>query len=76
MERAPLKEALGRHAYFQSGFRESNIWPYNRDILYFDNVSERSKLFNASQREELIEFVKEKLLEICSVSEAPLATLK
>nr|WP_288977722.1 PD-(D/E)XK nuclease family protein [uncultured Allomuricauda sp.] len=76
VERAPLKEALGRHAYFQSGFRESNIWPYNRDILYFDNVSERSKLFNASQREELIEFVKEKLLEICSVSEAPLATLK
>ncbi|MEC3965626.1 PD-(D/E)XK nuclease family protein [Flagellimonas halotolerans] len=76
VERAPLKEALGQLAYFQSGFRESNIWPYNRDILYFDNVSERSKLFNASQREELIEFVKEKLLEICKASEAPLASLK
>ncbi|MAU17156.1 MAG: hypothetical protein CMH46_16635 [Muricauda sp.] len=76
VERTPLKAALGQHEYFQSGFRESNIWPYYRYILYFDNVSDRSKLFNASQREELIEFVKEKLLEICKASEAPLASLE
>jgi len=75
VERAPLKAALGQLEYFQSGFRESKVWPYYRYILDFDNVSERSKLFNASQREELIEFVKEKLLEICSVSEAPFASL-
>lgn len=76
VERAPLKAALGQHEYFQSGFRESNIWPYYRYILDFDNVSERSKLFNASQRDELMERVKVQLLELCEVSEAPLASLK
>lgn len=75
VERAPIKAILGQHAYFQSGFRESTIWPYNKDILYFNDVNERSKLFNASQREDLIKYVKEKLLEICEVSEAPLASL-
>lgn len=76
VERAPIKAVLGQHAYFQSGFRESNIWPYNRDILYFDDVSERSKLFNTGQREDLIEIVKEKLLELCKASEDSLASLK
>jgi hypothetical protein len=75
VERAPLKVVLGQHEYFQSGFRESNIWPYYRYILDFDNVSNRSKQFNASEREDLIERVKAKLLEICEVSEASLASL-
>lgn len=76
VERAPIKSILGQLEYFQSGFRGSQVWPFNRDILYFNEVSERSKLFNASQREDLIAFVEEKLLEICKVSEAPLASLK
>ncbi|WP_108422846.1 PD-(D/E)XK nuclease family protein [Flagellimonas amoyensis] len=76
VDRAPLKAALGQHDFFQSGFRESQVWPYNRDILYFNDVNERSKLFNTSQREDLIELVKEKLLELCEVSETLLASLK
>lgn len=76
VERAPIKSILGQLEYFQSGFRGSQVWPFNRDILYFNEVSERSKLFNASQRADLIEFVEEKLLEICKVSEAPLASLE
>lgn len=76
VERVPLKAALGQLEYFQSNFRGNNIWPYNRDILYFNDVNERSKLFDASQREDLIEEVKGKLLKICEVSEAPLASLK
>lgn len=76
VERAPLTTALEKLEYFQSNFRGNNLWPYNRDILYFNDVNERSKLFDAVQREELIEEVKEKLLELCKASEAPLASLK
>ena len=76
VERVPLTTALEKLKYFQSNFRGNNLWPYNRDILYFNDMNERSKLFNASQREVLIEFVKKKLLGICEVSEDSLASLK
>ncbi|MEW2920114.1 PD-(D/E)XK nuclease family protein [Muricauda sp. ANG21] len=76
VDRASIKVVLGQLEYFQSDFRESKVWPYYRYILDFNNVSERSKLFNSQLREDLIKIVKEKLLEICKISEAPLASLK
>ncbi|MBD0833365.1 PDDEXK-like family protein [Aestuariibaculum sediminum] len=76
VDRNKLTDTLEGNDFFTSGFRRSATWPYYANLLYFDDAAERSKLFDDNRRNELKDFVVDKLLELCEASETLIASLK
>lgn len=74
-DRAKLKLALSEISFLQSGFGETEHWPYHAKILSFGSSEERSKLFKEEKRALLVKETVDKLTNICLLTEKPLCNI-
>lgn len=71
-DRSEINKAISNIDLLRSGFKHNFYWPAYTKILELDNVQEREKLFNQTQRRLLVESTASKLIELCNLCEEPL----
>ena len=60
---------------FQSGHRESKVWPFYKEILRLNTSENRVKIFNDLERATLVNELSDKLEEMALLCEEPLSRL-
>lgn len=79
------KESFDRHQlkslfidleFFKSGFRESKVWPYFKEILSLDTSENRLKLFKDTARTEEAKKLSGLLAQMALICEEPFSRLK
>jgi hypothetical protein len=75
-DRSEITEKLSNITLFDSEFRESAGWPYYKIVELFAHSDNRAKLFDTTKREELEDEMVGKLVEMATVCESPLSTIK
>ena len=72
-DRLKIKEVMNP-LLDQSGFSETELWPYYRNILDFSTVDKRARLFNTKERAELVKELSERLKELSIRCEKPFSS--
>lgn len=73
--RESVKSLLVDVELFKSGFKESKVWPYYKEILSLGTSEDRLKLFNDPERAGLVKGLSDKLEELALLCEEPLSRL-
>lgn len=74
--RESVKSLFADVELFQSGHRESKVWPYYKQVLSLDTSENRLKLFNNIERATLVNELSAKLEELALICEEPLSRLE
>ena len=74
-DRLKIKQALSAIELLQHDFKESEVWPYYKNVLNFSSVDKRSQLFKEAPRKELVNKLSSALVQLCILCEKPLSDL-
>ncbi|MFI8379997.1 PD-(D/E)XK nuclease family protein [Leeuwenhoekiella sp. NPDC079379] len=74
--RESVKSLLVDVELFKSGFKESKVWPYYKEILSLGTSEDRLKLFNDPERAGLVKGLSDKLEELALLCEEPFSRLE
>ncbi|SHJ62008.1 PD-(D/E)XK nuclease superfamily protein [Reichenbachiella agariperforans] len=75
-DRDLIKSRCSKIDIFQSGFKETFYWPYSQNILSFEKTEEKVKLFDESERNNMIEEVVTKLSNLALACKVPLSDIE
>ncbi|MAP81857.1 MAG: hypothetical protein CL526_12310 [Aequorivita sp.] len=75
LNRDDIKNAMQLNSFDRTGFGETDGWPCYRIILDLSNSHKRARLFNSSERMELVKEIGDYLIELANLCEAPFAKL-
>lgn len=74
--RTDINDKLKGVEILKDNFKNNNNWPFYKRLLNLSTDSRRARLFNDTQRQELLNIVTEKLVTLALACEAPLSEVK
>ncbi|WP_313112089.1 PD-(D/E)XK nuclease family protein [Aequorivita sediminis] len=74
-DRLKIKNSLKEVQLVQSGYNETEYWPYYKVVLRLRTPDQRSRLFNEFERAALINEITDKLSELATLCEIPFSNL-